>query len=488
MDARVRRIRPTSDRQPQQTHRQPVAAESIESATDPSRTGIQSVAADQPINLATTLARADRATRVRLVRDLQQRFGNRYVQSVTASSRQVIQRQSTTASPATAGQAAPQAGGAGAHFGPYAPETFAQLLNISRTLVQDLREQLQDVPADAPVQAEAQQWIQGVEAWEPILEEEGTNPINQLAASQASAWYDQLVQIRKNVQTYKQDEIVRNLNRAQAALASAAAGIEAHRPELDEALRQAFLQQDDDAIGQVSSFVGGALDIGLSLNDLSRQMAEAIADARGAAIPAASRYTGWLTNLNKFLAAANTLWAVAHLDAPTELGRAANQINLVTGAFSAGGTLLGLAAPVGLYCDLYLVPLTQVILSRLTALLDHHLHELNVVAAATGFSVEMSNEPGGWPMYNFLVQVMRADSPEGVPSPIPSPVESYLLDQRAHFEAGTHDEMPTTGFWFWRHVASGRIQDWVFQHRQDVWRMLYGSMQVPSANATPGRP
>ena len=91
-----------------------------------------------------------------------------------------------------------------------------------------------------------------------------------------------------------------------------------------------------------------------------------------------------------------------------------------------------------------------------------HLQELNIVAVQTGFSVEMSTYPGGWPMFNFMVQVKRAHSPEDIPA-ISKEVEKYFLDQRKLIQAGTlkftgegeselppgHSELPTTGWWFW---------------------------------------
>jgi hypothetical protein len=251
-------------------------------------------------------------------------------------------------------------------------------------------------------------------------------------------------------------------------------------PQFDEQLRQAFLSQDENAIAQVSNFIGNAVDIGLGVHELSRQLAEALAQARDFQIPSISRYTRMLDRMNRVLVAANLLYSMANMDAPTELGEAMNQLNVVSGAFSAGGTLLGLAPHIGLYANLYLVPLVQAITSQLGPLLDRHLHELNIVSAATGFPVEMSSEPGGWPMFFFLVAVRRAEGPEDVPWPIPEPVQQYLLEWRDQFGAGTGEAVPTSGAWFWRDVNDERIREWLFGYRQRLWAMLYGAMPVPS--------
>jgi hypothetical protein len=151
------------------------------------------------------------------------------------------------------------------------------------------------------------------------------------------------------------------------------------------------------------------------------------------------------------LAAANTLYAAANMRAPTELGTAVNQINTLTGAFSAGGSLLGLSAHIGLYTNLYLAPLTQAILANLNVILTNYIHEQNVVAAAAGFYVHARVEPGGEPMFRFMQEVMRARRPEDMPR-VPEAVEDYMLDFRSLISAGVGSELPTTGYWFWREL------------------------------------
>jgi len=365
-------------------------------------------------------------------------------------------------------------------FGPYAPETYRNLYNIARTLKNELRREIEDVDEDTAERAEAEEWISGIEAWLPQIGLREDAPIDAAIGGQAQLWYEELQRIRQRVREYKRRAIERELADAERRLREVAAALRARQPQFDEQLRQAFLSQDENAIAQVSNFIGNALDIGLGVHELSRQLAQALAEAREFQIPSISRYTRMLDRLNRVLAAANLLYSMANMDAPTELGEAMNQLNVVSGAFSAGGTLLGLAPHIGLYANLYLVPLVQAITSQLGPLLDRHLHELNIVSAATGFPVEMSSEPGGWPMFFFLVAVRRAEGPEDVPWPIPEPVQAYLLEWRDQFGAGTGEAVPTTGAWFWRDVNDERIRDWVFGYRQRLWAMLYGAMPLPS--------
>ena len=372
-------------------------------------------------------------------------------------------------------------------FGPYAPETYRNLNNIARTLSNDLERSIAEIEEGAPVRADAEEWISGIRAWLPSLQQRGDDPIDsEFVATQASLNYDELVSLRQRVIDYQQNQIVSNLRGAQTALSGATSRLSDSRRSLDDALRAAYMTQDESKIAQVSNFIGNALDIGLGIQELSRQMATAIADARQVTLPPSGRYTEMLGTVNRILAAGNLIYSIANMEAPTELGAAINQVNVLAGAFSAGTTLLSLSAHIGLYANLYLVPLVQIITTRLSAILDHHLHELNIVSAATGFPVEMSNEPGGWPMFNFIYAVMNASDSSGVPTPVPDQVESYMLSSREQLQAGTQEEMPTTGWWFWRDLDTGRIQEWVFQHRQRIWAMLYGSMPVPRAESLRG--
>lgn len=364
-------------------------------------------------------------------------------------------------------------------FGDVVVDNYSVLLSMSRLYASILEDNLDEVDETASVYRRAREWIDGAHAWQSVLEERGDEPLSPAAVAQAQLWVNDYTQILEDIRTYKQNRTIRSLRSAQAALNRAASQMNTRQPEIDEALRSAFLSGDTDAMAQVTSFIGNVLDIGLDLSSLSRQIGSAITEVHGGTIPEASRYTGWLENINRTLAAANLIYSLANVEAPTELGTALNGVNTVADAFSAGGTLLGLASHIGLYANLYLVPLTQVITARLGYIIDRHLHELNIVSAAIGWDVNMSNEPGGWPVFYFMYDVMHAGSAADIPESIPGPVEGYFLSQREMIEAGAENEMPTTGWWFWRGLDESNIRGWIFNNRQRLWAMFYGRMRVP---------
>ena len=390
-----------------------------------------------------------------------------------------------TATPTTAQPVALQLGGTGIDtYGTLAVFTFLRLADMST--------ELQDLDANADVYVRANAWIDSTRQMQGTLSEKSADPIDTVVAGIANMWYDQFTSLRTEIRSYKATLIEEALAAPQAELAAAQAAIAADQPALDDAMRAAFLKGNSDAIADVANFAGTVTDIGGGISDLSRMMAEGIASAKGGTIPEASQYVGWLSRANQVLAAINALYTLAGVQGPTEIATASNAIAGAAGLFSAGSTLLGLAPHIGLYADLYLVPLTIAIMGRVNTLLTNHLHQFNIYDIATGgYPASIDAEPGGRPMFDFMLQVMHAEDSSGIPHPIPAGVNSYFMSQREQVNAGAKSEMPTTGWWFWRNVQETRIESWVFQHRAELWAMFYGSLEVPSLdilNQAPGAP
>ena len=396
----------------------------------------------------------------------------------------------------TLGQQATASDELSAIFGFFTPQTFAQLLLLSRLSISQLRRDLEDVLDNPELRAEAEEWILGLESSLPFMQRRATEPLDQFWTGQAVLWGKEFHRLQAEIKASKRrkDErvIEARLARSQEKIAEAEARIEEERLKLNEEIRMAFHEGDESTLAKIIDISGTVLDIGLSLHELTNMMREALVKLPEEEISLEVPFTQWLTRVNKFLAAVNLLYSVTHLDAPTELGASEKGIEAVTGGFTSLITLFGLPAHMALYADLYLVPLTRIVLERVDTLVTRHLQELNIVAVQTGFSVEMSTYPGGWPMFNFMVQVKRAHSPEDIPA-IPKEVEKYFLDQRKLLQAGTlkftgegeseqppiHSELPTTGWWFWRELDAGKIKDWIFAHRDELWILFFGDMPVP---------
>ena len=304
-------------------------------------------------------------------------------------------------------------------------------------------------------------------------------------ADQTRRLWSELTTTTNAVAARQREEVQRSLRAAERDVQEALRRMRDEQPRLDRAARQAFLSGDDDLIAQVASWTGFATDVGMGLHEMSRQLAEAIAETRGTTIPPAGRGVEILNTLNRVLAGINLFYSVQGVlgTAPTELATAEARINGIVGTFSAGGTLLNLAPHIGLYTNLYLGPMTQIVLRRVNTILDQHLHGLNEAAGAGVTQVEASSEPGGWPVFTFMWRMMTT---EQEPPSVAEAVKEYFFDNRDAIGAATRSAVPIQGFIGFREVNEAEFKPWVFAHRQELWRSFYGAMQVPPVTSVPG--
>ncbi|MDR3573035.1 MAG: DUF4157 domain-containing protein [Anaerolineaceae bacterium] len=345
----------------------------------------------------------------------------------------------------------------------------------------DMNTELQDVDQNAEVRSRAAAWIESTNKMQSTLREKSADPIDTVTSGIASWWYQQFEDVRRDIRSYKAILIEDAFVHTQAELADTKAKVDAAQPFLEDAMRAAFLKGKSDAIADIANYVGTVTDIGMGISDLSRMIAEGVASAKGGTIPEASKYVEWLNKANKVLAGINALYILSSVQGPTEIATASNAISGAAGLFSAGATLLNVAPHIGLYADLYLVPLTVAIMDKVNAFLTSHLHQFNIYDIATGqYPSNLDAEPGGKPMFDFMVVVMHAEDESAVPQPIPAEVNKYFMSQREQVNAGAQEEMPTTGWWFWRKAEETKIESWVFEHRRNLWSMFYGSLDVPT--------
>ena len=288
-------------------------------------------------------------------------------------------------------------------------------------------------------------------------------------------------------------QVRRGLERARAEAVAAAKQSELLRGKLDDAMRAAYRTGKESRIREVAEEIGTALDIGMGLHELARRISESLTELHGIELAPVSELTEALSDFNKGLAAFNLMLTLTDTERKsTAAEEGMRQINSAAGAFAALSTLAGLPAHIGLYANLYLVPLTKAIMAQLSRVVES-LHARNVESeeALGGPLLYPGAEPGGQEMFEFMVAVMHAARADQLP-PMPDAVKEYLLEHREQIEAGTRlspevegEEIPTTGGWFWRELDTPRALEWLLAHRQLVWAMFYGSMQPPRNMAIP---
>ena len=168
------------------------------------------------------------------------------------------------------------------------------------------------------------------------------------------------------------------IRRAAAEAERVAAEYRRLEPKLLDAARAAF-RADDDSLKSLADFLdkhGTNLDIGLGIFEMSRDISGALMKAKGLDVPPIGKFADALGKLNKGLSALNLALSLRGEAGKTELDKGINGIGFAAGAFSALGTLLGASAHIGLYANLYLVPLTKACLEGV-AKLGEHMHEQN---------------------------------------------------------------------------------------------------------------
>ncbi|PIE79677.1 MAG: hypothetical protein CSA11_11220 [Chloroflexi bacterium] len=358
--------------------------------------------------------------------------------------------------------------------------TYNQLVAVIRFFIEQVRSDLQDVPEGEAIRTRATEWIAGSRGWISFWQQSGDSQISEFMANQARLHFEEMVAIREAIVNIQQRNVQREMERVAARARAGSREVAILSPHLNDCLRAAFRANDTNAISNISSTISSALDIGLGLQSLARESAESLASIKGISLPPVGRYVIALERLNRGLALCNLAFTLTQREATTPLEEGVRQISNAASTFSSLATLAGLPAHMGLYANLYLIPMTMAIMAGISQLARLLQQENDTWVGIFGEPLYYDVEPGNNPqhMWRFMVSLMQANSSAGVP-PITDDIGSYLLAHRSALEAGSGEEVPTSGWWFWRSLQSSRAREWLFNNRSRVWGMFYGSRAVP---------
>ena len=295
---------------------------------------------------------------------------------------------------------------------------------------------------------------------------------------------DEIRQMRRDIKWAKDAPKREAIAKAAAEAERVAAEYKRLEPKLLDAARAAF-RADDDSLKGLADFLdkyGTQLDIGLGIFEMSRDISGALMKAKGLDLPPIGKFADALGKLNKGISAINLALSMRGEAGKTELDKGINGIGFAAGAFSALGTLAGVSAHIGMYANLYLVPLTKACLEGV-AKLGELMHEQNKTwVEAFGAPGNYYVEPGGEPMWRYMTSVMKATGSETVAEPSDE-VAAYFYEHRAKLDVGVNaksslSELPIEGFIGFRAVDKPKFKRWIYNNRHAVWAMLYGSMKT----------
>ena len=388
--------------------------------------------------------------------------------------------------------------------------TNGQIVAAAHIGIGTLESALPDIESDQ-VKTDVQEWIDTVRGALPYFERHESEAINDGMVPLINHQIDRFAAIRAEIQDDKDSRLRAALNAELRAAEKAADEAEAMQPALAEAMRAAFAKGSSHTVKDTLSTVKTALSMGRSIRSLARSITtdlSELANAVDTGVPALSvpsgtvmtvdrwssqigqvrvtvvnvgKYTEMLGTLGRGLSAINIAFTVADRSKrATEAEQGMKDLNDVVNVSTDLASLSGASMPphFSLMTALYIKPALKVISKQIGALVEQLNEENRVSVAVTGDLMYPNAEPGRQPMFDFMLAVMHASDASGVP-PIDDDVEDYLYDHRDKLEAGAEEEVPTSGWWLWNSLDTDAARKWVFDHRQSVWNMFYGSMPVP---------
>ena len=384
-----------------------------------------------------------------------------------------------------AGTAEPATGDATTvHLGPFEITTHRALLGAIRLLINDLQSDLVDTEDHSRVRAAAANWIASKGELQPQLERHGSEPLTPTIAGLARGWFKEALEIRRELaaeKTASKDRAVRrDLKAARDRARSAARQLEELKSEADQRLRMAYRTEKPGLIARWAE----ELDTSLSLAKYMLGLAEELTKTLTSEDMGALVERDFAAKLATGLGYATNGWALLDLASTTlnsekkatELEQGMRELSDAVAVFESLTTLGPVAPHVGLFAERYLAPMLKRI-GKQTSIVVDRLHDLNVVLDERGGPVNEGVEPGPGMMLDFMKAVMIAEVVEDVPAFDPE-VAKYFVSHRESLEAGIGTQVPTKGFWRWRTFDGSQGRKWVFNNRERIRALLYGSMRL----------
>ena len=375
--------------------------------------------------------------------------------------------------------------------------TYGQLAAAFKIGVAQVTSELNDTTNTAKLHERARLWIEKATMRANLYIPKGDTALSATDVAIAVEMFKDLSELRADVQSAKDSAVQHEMLRLSTLAKRSADEAEEFLPKIANAARAAFKSENENLLREIADDLGTMLDIGMGIRELANTAAEAASSVSGVELAPVSKYVHGLETLDKGLAVINLAVSLTGDKATTELDEGLRQVGVAAGAFNALVTLAdGLPAQIGLYANLYLVPLTKICI-KTVARLSEYMHEENKSwVEAFGEPRSWDVEPGGPLMGSFMVKMMKAESEEEAPA-IPADVANFFLRHRELFNAGvgasspkSHRELsnangrassskiPITGIFF-HELDLAKARTWIYSNRDAVWSMLYGSMDVP---------
>lgn len=187
-----------------------------------------------------------------------------------------------------------------------------------------------------------------------------------------------------------------------------------------------------------------------------------------------------LIKLRKITGANDSLLTPSELNAIKNIGNVATGTTIVPAGLSLG------AAGLSGYFAGWVVPAVRGIEKQVGRLVEMFREQnKDMISMNEPNLVRWNAEPGGQPLFDFMVAIKKDDDIATVRQSINNKVMKYFGDNRSNLDniLGTvngkkYRPIPTKGTFF-KEVDSAKFPEWVKYHIDDIWLLLYGDLEVP---------
>ncbi|MEM9990921.1 MAG: DUF4157 domain-containing protein, partial [Bacteroidota bacterium] len=174
-------------------------------------------------------------------------------------------------------------------------------------------------------------------------------------------------------------------------------------------------------------------------------------------------------------------------ESPSTFGSGLEGLAALNNVISVGGLANSLVVNPAYIVTAYIGPMLNAVTAALGRLQQLLIERNDDAVEIIGNPLYAEAEPGGSALWNYMVETMNAQSPREIPMPSGS-VYAYFDGFRNSFDeyarsqqlnssnTDEYEEIPTQSSWvILSEINPSQFKGWLFDHRDTVWTLLYGS-------------
>lgn len=315
--------------------------------------------------------------------------------------------------------------------------------------------------------------------------------IDEVTYNEGYQWVGEYGDALDKIEDAKIKQAAENFKKASAACQKALASLTSSMDKIRDAQRTAYQAEQTELGAKILDYAFKANDLAAKLTSAKQATHQAntqLANMMGrkTKCPLPVRFMPAFQAVSRIKQALDLYSAASDLlsEGKTGMSKSMKSIKAVTTIADIGNSLI--KASGGL--TMALTPLQSEILDQTLKALGKLIkvaQRINreLIERGEYDLVNWELEPGGRALFDFMMRVMAAGSPADIPTPVPSAVSDYFVGNQSDIEemGARGNEMPTSGILFWEKVDNEKIATWLFNHRENLWAIFYGSAK-PNSN------